>query len=122
MRNKIRAKFDYHRYPRDGEVGNFEFASKEEYERWLAKRNAQLALLNQPLNYNKNFERTSGQDGVFVHDGEWYPVKGTWDAYLVWSDWKVTKGFRDWLIERKITEDTWFELKDKYKKDLECTR
>jgi len=88
------------------------FTSKEEFETWHKSLTANLAQLDECLNYCKHFVRTKGNEGNYVRDGKTYPVDGTWCGIHDYRRGESGEFFK-WVKEN--WGDSWYELMDRYK-------
>lgn len=90
------------------------FESKKQFEIWYRGHVAYLAELDQAMNYCAYFQRTSGNEGFYVRDGESFSVNGSWVGIQDFDNYPPCQPFVQWLKDHNWF-DTWFELMPKYK-------
>jgi hypothetical protein len=90
------------------------FYSKDEFDLWYKGLVAGLAELDESMNYCKYFERTKGNEGVYVRDGKSFPVNGIWVGIQDFDDYPPCQPFVQWL-KQNGWRNTWFDLMTKYK-------
>lgn len=95
---------------------DFVFNSKDEFNLWYKAQVAYFAELDEYMNYCKYFVREKNNDGYYERDNKRCPVNGLTTSYELGLE--KNRLFKDFLIENGW-ESNWFELRDKYKSDIE---
>ena len=90
---------------------------------WHESTIANLANLDEIMDYCEYFKREKGQVGNYVREGKSCPVRGDFDGYHLNCPHKDKKGFVCCAMQdfRKFLEDNnwlsdWFLIKNKYSK------